>query len=206
MGQFKNMKRQIVVIHGGTTFNTRKEYISYLKNREVSIEKFKLQKDWKDALEKELGEDFEVLAPQMPNKTNAHYEEWKIWFERMVPFLNNNVVFIGNSLGGIFLAKYLSENLFPNKIKATLLIAAPFDDKDMKESLTDFILPSSLKKLTVQSGKIYLIYSEDDPVVPFNHLNKYKNNLPDAEIIIFTDRKHFTQETFSEIIKLIKNL
>ena len=200
------MKKQIIVIHGGTTFDTYEEYISYLKNQEVSVEKFKTRKDWKDSLEGELGEDFEIIMPRMPNKTNAHYEEWKIWFERMIPFLNDNVILVGHSLGGIFLAKYLSGNLLPKKIKIVLLVAVPFDDTNNMESLSDFTLPASLEKFAEQVKKIYLLHSKDDPVVPFEQVEKYKKVLPNAEIIIFEDKQHFNQESFSEIVGLIKNI
>ena len=100
------MKQQVVVIHGGRTFPTYEEYLHSLKTREITAEKFKLQKDWKESLQNELGEEFEVFNPKMPNGNNAVYEEWKIWFERMLGFLGDNAVLIGQSLGGIFLVKY----------------------------------------------------------------------------------------------------
>src|SRR3972149_11433312 len=105
----KNMKQQIIVIHGGTTFKSYGDYIYYLKNKEISLDELTLKKDWKDTLEEKLGKTFEVLFPRMPNRTHARYKEWKIWFERIVPLLNDGVFFIGHSLGGIFLVKYLSE-------------------------------------------------------------------------------------------------
>jgi predicted alpha/beta hydrolase family esterase len=200
------MKQQIIIIHGGTTFNNYKDYISYLKKKEVSIDKLKLRKDWKDTLEKKLGEKFEILLPRMPNGTNAHYKEWKIWFERIVPLFKNNIIFIGHSLGGIFLAKYLSENIISNKIKATILVAAPFDDEKSGKSLADFELSSSLQRFSKQGGKIYLIQSKDDPEVLFEQLEKYKQALPNAETIIFENKEHFNQESFPEIIELIKKL
>jgi len=202
----RDMNQQIVIIHGGTSFDTYKDYISYLKNREITLEKLTTSGDWKNTLATKLGENFEILLPKMPNNTNARFEEWKIWFERIIPFFKKNVILIGHSLGGIFLAKYLSENDISQKIKATILIAAPFDDTSSAESLTDFKLPSSLAKFAKQSGMIYLIQSKDDPVVPFAQLAKYKKALPNSEIITFDDRQHFNQETFPEIIELIKRL
>lgn len=200
------MKQQIVIIHGGDTFDTYNDYLFFLENREVDLDRLRLQKDWKDTLPGELGESFDVLSPRMPNGTNARYKEWKIWFERIIPFINKDVIFIGHSLGGIFLAKYFSENTFPVKIKATILVAAPFDDEDSGESLSDFKLQSSLKKFSEQGGVIYLIQSKDDTVVSFGELGKYKQALPNAETMIFDDREHFNQESFPEIIKLIKDI
>lgn len=200
------MKKQVVVIHGGKTFKTYQQYIDSLKNREVVVDKFKIQKEWEDSLQLELGADFEIFTPRMPNGNNAVYEEWKIWFERLSEFLNDNVILIGHSLGGIFLAKYLSENTFPKKIKAVVLLAAPFADLDAERSLCSFALPKSLNKFTDQVKIIYIIHSKDDPVVPFEQADKYKSVLPNSEILAFTDRQHFNQESFPEIIKLIKSL
>lgn len=200
------MNKQIIVIHGGTTFDTYEDYIFYLKHKEISLEKLKFGKDWKDALQERLGSDFEVLLPRMPNGTNARCEEWKIWFERMIPFFSEHIILIGHSLGGIFLAKYLSENTIPRTITATILIAAPFDDENSEESLAGFVLPVSLAKFVGQNKNIFLIHSKNDPVVPFDQLRKYQQALPNAKEIVFNDREHFNQEVFPEIVELIKSL
>lgn len=151
-------------------------------------------------------ENFEVFTPQMPNKQNARYEEWRIWFERMTPFLGDGVVFVGHSLGGIFLVKYLSENMFPKKIKAVILVAAPFKEVVGKESMGDFALPSSITNFSKQAGKIYLLYSKNDPIVPFEALTKYERALSGAKTKIFEDKGHFNIESFPEIIEIIKSL
>ncbi len=202
-------KKQVVVIHGGTSFKTYKDYISRLKSREINIEKLRSRKDWKDTLTTELGEDYEVLMPRMPNGANAKYVEWEIWFNRIAEVLNNDLILIGHSLGGIFLAKYFSKNIFPKTVKAVILLAAPYDDTDdveRGESLADFLLPASLEKFSKQVNKIYLIHSKDDPVVQFTQLAKYQQSLPKAEAVIFENREHFNQETFPEIIKIIKSV
>jgi predicted alpha/beta hydrolase family esterase len=200
------MKTQVIAIHGGEAFDTYDDYISYLKNSEISLEKFKPRKGWRDTLMEKLDDSYEVLLPQMPNKTNARYEEWKLYFERIIPFLSNDIILIGNSLGGIFLAKYLSKNIISKKIKATILVAAPFDNKNSKYSLSGFVLPASLNKFAEQSEKIFLIQSKDDPIVLFEQLGKYKKLLPNAKEIILDGRGHFNQESFPEIIDLIKSL
>jgi len=200
------MNQQIVIIHGGTTFNTYREYLSFLKNRKVSLDNFTMGTDWKGTLDERLGKNFEVLFPGMPNKTNARYGEWKIWFERIFPYFRNNIILIGHSLGGIFLTKYLSENKIPKKVRATILVAAPFDSANITASLGNFKHGNSLAKFARQGGAIYLIQSKDDPTVPFMEFEKYQKSLPTAKPMIFEDRGHFNQETFPEIISLIKTL
>ena len=199
------MKKQVVVIHGGDTFDTYKEYLAFLKSYKLTLEKLQPNR-WKDTLHKKLGRNFEVLSPKMPNSMNAKYREWKVFFRKVLPFVKNYSVLVGSSLGGIFLAKYLSENKFPKKILATFLIAAPYYDKDSNYSPGDFNLPKILKKFQKQGGKIYLYHSKDDPVVPFVDLNKYAVALPKAKTVVFKNRGHFSQSRFPELIRGIKKL
>ena len=199
------MKKQILFIHGGSTFKSYREYLSHLKSIEIDLDRYRKTK-WSDSLNIGLGNKFDVLLPKMPNPSNAKYNEWKIIFNKISKLLEKNVILIGHSLGAIFLIKYLSENKFPKKILATLLISPPHDDDGMEESLGDFILPKSLKKLNNQGGKIFIYQSKDDPVVPYSHLEKYKKALPNAIIREFKNREHFNQPKFPELIKDIRGL
>jgi len=197
------MKKQILFIHGGSTFDSYREYLSHLKNLKIDLNRYRKTK-WSDSLRQELGGRFDVLLLKMPNPSNAKYEEWKIIFNKISKLLDNNVILIGHSLGAIFLVKYLSENKFPKKILATMLISPPYDDEGMEESLGDFILNKSLNGLIKQSGKIFIYQSKDDPVVPYTHLKNYKKALPNAIIREFKKRGHFDQPNFPELIKDIR--
>ncbi len=196
------MKKQVVIIHGGNIFENYNKYLDYLLNYKLTYENL-LTDYWKENLKKELL-NFEVVYPQMPSKSNARYTEWKIWFEKIIPFLREDVVLIGHSLGGIFLAKYLSENTFPVKISSTHLVAAPFEENGLNELLGDFVFTTTLKKFAQQAGSIYLYFSKDDATVPFSHLSKYKEQLPKAHEVVFEDRGHFKQEKFPELVKNIQ--
>ena len=63
------MKKQVFVVHGGNTFKTYDDYISYLENYEITQEKIEKLKNgnWKENLQKDLGEDYEVILLKMPN-------------------------------------------------------------------------------------------------------------------------------------------
>jgi len=129
----------------------------------------------------------------------------KILFEKIINLLDDNLFLIGHSLGGIFLAKYLSENKIDKRIKKTFLIAAPFDNKGMtKEPLHSFLRKGNLKKMEQQAGKIFIYHSKDDFAVPFSHLGKYKKALPKTNFREFKDRNHFLQESIPELIDDIK--
>ncbi|MEK7194592.1 MAG: alpha/beta fold hydrolase [Patescibacteria group bacterium] len=198
-------KRQVVVIHGGDTFGTYNEYVAYLKSMAVDLARI-MQKDWRDSLQGKLGEEYQVILPKMRNHNNAKYSEWKIYFDKVASLLDDGVVLIGHSLGGIFLAKYLSENKFPKVVKATILVAPPFDDSDSAYDLADFDLPTSLERLQKQGGKIFLYCSKDDPYGLFKDFEKYKKALPNVAVRVFENRGHFNQPEFPELIEDIKSL
>jgi len=203
-----NMKnrQQILLIHGGTTYENQNKYLDSLKNKTPKLEWILSRRDWKNELQDQLGQNFAVYTPQMPNKTNAQYEEWKILFEKIVDLLDENFILIGHSLGGIFLAKYLSENDINKKIKKIFLIAAPFDNDSMEEEpLYSFLRKGDLKDLEKQVGDIFIYQSKDDFAVPFNHIEKYKKEILSANIREFEDRNHFLQESIPELVNDIKS-
>lgn len=197
------MKQQVFVIHGGDAFETYEEYLEYLRHREVSIERTGFV-DWKANLPKMLGDSYDVILPRMPNSQNARYAEWKIIFEKFIPLLDVNLIFVGHSLGGIFLAKYLSEEKYPKKIAATLLVAAPYNAPDY-HPYVDFNILTDLSGLEKQGGEIVLYHSKDDEIVPFSNLERYQRELSGARVRIFTDRQHFNQVEFPEIVSDIQN-
>ncbi len=198
-------KTQLFIIHGGMTFKNKKDYLHFLKNRKISIEgKIRWTDDF---LKKNLSKNFEIIKPRMPLQDNAKYEEWKIHFERHFPQLRNNIILIGESLGGIFLAKYLSENKFPKKILSTYLICPPYDNTLPEEDLAGgFKLKSDLSLIEKNSKKINLLFSKDDEVVPISHAKKYKRKLKNANIVVYKSKNgHFKISKFPEIVKMIKN-
>lgn len=197
-------KTQIFYIHGGMTFKNKKDYLHYLRTRKISFGK----KFWcKEYLKEELGKKFEIIAPSMPLKEDAKYSDWKIYFERFFPKLRNNIILIGSSLGGIFLAKYLSENKFPKKILSVYLVCAPFDNDLIGEDLVGgFKLKSNLSKIEKNCKKITLMFSKDDDVVPVSHAKKYAKKLKNAKIIIYNSKNgHFNISKFPEIARMIKD-
>ena len=97
-------KIQIFIIHGGMTFKNDKDYLHYLNTREISLPK-KAKWNGNDYIEKSLGKNFEIIKPRMPLPENARYRDWKIYFERYIPYLKDNVNFNWRFIGRNFLSK-----------------------------------------------------------------------------------------------------
>ncbi|MFA6445989.1 MAG: hypothetical protein WCW14_01935 [Candidatus Paceibacterota bacterium] len=199
-------KTQILMIHGGETFKNKKDYLNYLKNRPVSLEN---KPRWaQEYFTKEMGKKFQIIRPRMPLQENARYSDWKLYFERFLPLLSKDFILMGNSLGGFFLAKYLSENKLPKKALSTYLVCAPFDNTHSDEDLAGgFKLKSDLSLIEKNTKKFTMLFSVDDECVPVYHAEQYRKKIPNAKIIIYKSKNgHFNVSTFPEIVKMIKGV
>jgi predicted alpha/beta hydrolase family esterase len=199
----KKETQQVVVIHGGDVFESDEAWLESLQEKKEPRFETMMDEDWKDTLQGDLGDAYEVVIPSMPNKQNAKYNEWKIWFEKHIPHFDEQIVLVGHSLGGIFVAKYLSENEYPKQIKATFLVAAPFEMSGMDYSLADFAVEEDLSLFEKQGGDINVYHSKDDPVVPFADFEKYQEALSGADTRAFEDKEHFNGE-LPEIVQDIQ--
>lgn len=194
-------KVQAVVIHGGETFSSREAYLAYLRTTPVSLEYLESRKSWKGGMIAALEDRIDFYSLRMPNATCAVYEEWEIWFSRFVPFLRDHTLLIGHSLGGIFLAKYLSLHTLPFVVEGTFLVAPPFSEEVHGDTLSDFSLGGvSLEGFAAQGGDIFIYQSTDDEIVSAAHARCYQKALPKATVRMFADRGHFIGEEFPEIM------
>lgn len=147
--------------------------------------------NWKNWLTEGLSDRFESFSPDMPAKQNASYPAWKIWFEKLLPYLNDQkVIIVGTSLGSIFITKYLSENTFPKHIEQLHLVGPVFDNEGLVgESVASFAFDTkNLVNIAPQSDKVHIWSSMDDPVVPYNHAERYHKAMEGSVLHTFENR------------------
>jgi hypothetical protein len=201
------MKQQVLVIHGGDSFKSYEEYLDNLKSKELSLDRIRPNRDWKNTLHEDLDENFDVLYPSFPNKHNANYEEWKIMFEKVLDIADKDLILVGHSLGGMFLVKYLSENKIDKNIKGLFIVASPYKKADEDDRLSRFAHTGDIRSIAESSDNIYFIQSKDDVVVDFENLENFRKQLPDANYLVLEDRNHFfTKDSLPEIVELIKRI
>lgn len=193
--------KQIVIVHGGSSFNSYENYLDSLKNSPLHYERLLWAQKWREWLA-QTTTGYDVLLPNFPNKQNAQYEEWKIYFEKLLPLLGSDVQLVGYSLGAMFLAKYLHESPLSSPARRLVLVSPCYDDESV-EDLGSFRVTSATG-LEKSAREIHLFHSKDDPVVPFTELAKFQRDLSTAKIHVFEDRGHFFQSTFPELKELLK--
>ncbi len=199
---------QIIFIRWWEAFYTKEQFYNYLKKREYNP--YKNKKSWRDWIAWALSENFEVFEPVMPNKQDAKYKAWKIRFEKLFSYLNDKkIVLVWSSLWWLFLIKYLSENDFPKKVSQLHLVAPLFNDEWLNdEYVWDFALDKDkIINIEKKVEKVFLYFSEDDPILPFKQYFYYKEILKKSRFYIFQNRWHFSHPSFPELLENInKNI
>lgn len=195
--------QQVVFIHGGDARENYKDFDEYLEKMEYCPIKEKKVK-WKMTLQEKLGDNFDVMQPAMPNKDFANYDEWRIVFEKVIPYLQDDIILIGHSMWGTFLLKYLNENTLRIKIKNIFLVAPAFENIQ-GEVLWSFLFDAKLLEFQKHQDITFVYHSQDDPVVPFLHFELLIDKLPKIIKHSFSDRGHFVDPDFPEIITDIQN-
>lgn len=199
---------QVVVIGGGEHFPDRTEYLKFLTEMKIDPLEAKT-KGWKGNLQEDLGEKFEVLRIGMPSPLNAKYDEWKIWFEKYVPFFQPGVILVGHSLGALFLVKYLNEEApLSVPVKGTFLVATPYAKIGGTHSLDEFAWSgvTYLQNFKERAGTVYFYQGRKDDIVPSSDYDQYRL-LVKTTPRLFPERGHFIfDEHLPELVRDIKNL
>jgi predicted alpha/beta hydrolase family esterase len=212
MGGFKatyTMKQQIFYIHGGESFQDYEAYLERLRTMDIwDLPGTEQVGKWTGTLRTDLGDGYEVFLPTMPNKNNASFTEWQIWFERHFAYLHDGVILIGCSLGAMFLMKYLTEHQPPFQVKALILMAGAvgipgFDTTDCAKFV---VAPEALPPLSKRAAAVHILHSTDDFVVPYEHALVIAAAIPGAQLTTFHDKNHFLVPTLPEVLALIRSL
>lgn len=196
-------------MHGGESYLRYEDFLNRIQTKDIwDLPSAPYKTKWTERLPFDLGESYEVFMPKMPNAQDAKYMEWSIWFERHFVHLHDGVTMIGCSLGAMFLLKYLSEKSLPFKIKALFIMAAAirtegFNDNDCGDFLCEL---DQVSKVQEKVDSLFILHSQDDFLVPYEHAKKLKTMLPKAELVTFTDKNHFLVPELPELVEMIKRM
>jgi uncharacterized protein len=129
-------------------------------------------------LTQELGTGYRVIAPEMPEADNPHYQPWRDRIEQELGAIDKAVILVGHSFGGSVLLKYLAERSYQKPVRGLFLISVPNWGPD-GWAYEEYAVPNDVG-LKLPTSRIFLYHSRDDPEVPFSHLGYYEEHLPAA--------------------------
>jgi predicted alpha/beta hydrolase family esterase len=159
-----------------------------------------------DYLGRELGSDYRVLAPTMPDPDHPRYSPWRNRIGDDLATLDGSgdVILVGHSFGGSVLLKYLSEGAYQEPIRGLFLVSVPWwgpEGWDYEE----FAVPDDFGA-RLPPAPIFLYHSRDDPEVPFVHLALYEERLPEATSRALAGTEHSFLDGLPELVRDIKLL
>jgi hypothetical protein len=157
-------------------------------------------------LKDSLGDEYNLLYPQMPNPENPEYTLWEVQLEKEFAALDGEVFLIGHSLGGSVLLKYLSEKRINRSISGLFIIAAPYWGMDDDWQVHEYALPENFGAKLPQISHIFLYHSRNDEVVSSAHLWRYKEKLPMAITHILDGDEHIFNNGLPKLVNDINGL
>jgi predicted alpha/beta hydrolase family esterase len=157
-------------------------------------------------LREELGEDFEVLFPLMPDSaTDPHYEPWRDRLTEELGALEGKVVVFGHSLGGSVALKYGALVGFDEKVAGLVTAAAPYWGTSEWEK--EWALPDPWPAERGQLPPTVIFHSRDDEEAPFSSLERFGERFPEARTQALDGNGHlYDRGDISEIVTAIRSL
>jgi len=201
----EKMKQQVVFITWATPKENYGSYYKYLTDR-IEYNPYEEEfLNWNKTLWEKLWENFEYLRSPTCSEKFADYTAWKILFEKMLPFLREDVIIATTSLWSTFILKYIGENEFPLKIKKLFLVAPAIAGTGQEGLWSfEFDLEHTYNRVSRWAKQVYIYHSQDDDVVPYEQSLRLKQYFPEAIFREFYNRGHFFME--SELPEIIEDI
>jgi uncharacterized protein len=156
------------------------------------------------SLRQQLGSDYEVLAPDMPDPDHPRYLAWRDQIEQELGKLDADILLIGHSLGGSMLLKYLAEGTYQRSIAGLFLVAVPdFGEQDWE---LEYAVPEDFASRLPPIRHLFLYHSRSDEEVPFASLRRYQEHLPQATVRVLDGKEHSFTEGLPLLAQDIKRL
>ncbi len=153
-------------------------------------------------LQEQLGRDYEVWSPDMPDPDHPRYLTWRDHVAQELAAQEDDCLLIGHSLGGSVLLKVLAEGTFHKRIAGLFLVAVPYWSKNAEE----FALPEDFAAKLPPIPCIVLYHSRNDEIVPSGHLWRYQEKLPQAIVRLLDGSEHSFLTGLPELVRDLKNL
>lgn len=154
----------------------------------------------------QLGLDYEVRYPKMPDEASPNYSAWRQHLSEEIAALGSGAVLVGHSLGASILLKALAEGENQPAFTGVFLVATPFWGGEGWGEWEEVELPEDERARLAEIDPIFFYHGRDDEVIPHAHLDLYAKALPHAKMRRLAGRNHQLNENLSEVAADIRRL
>lgn len=158
------------------------------------------EEGWFPWLKRELEtRGYQVIVPQLPDAAKPRIYNWVPKLAEVVGVADEQTYFVGHSMGCQTIARYLEALPDGVKVGGAVFVGGFFkrltgleDDVDVVETDAHWLgAPLDLDKVKSHLPKSVAIFSDDDPWVPLDNQDDFKNKLG-SEIVIEHGKGHFS--------------
>lgn len=187
------MIKKIYFIHGWGDNSVELSWVSWVRNE--------CQK-----------KNIEFVAFKLPNSKEPKIKEWVNFLKENVEELDEEVLFLGHSIGCQTILRYLEELPIDKKIGGCIFVAgwlnlldAAYEEEDDKEIAKPWLeTPINFKIVKKHCNNFLSIFSDDDECVPLTDAKIFEKKLG-SEIVIKKNEGHFDEtERIDEIMEFVK--
>src|SRR5690606_23605649 len=155
-----------------------------------------------DSLSRELGPSYEMRYPRMPAGGSR---AWRRQIADELSQVEGRVPLVAHSLGGSVVLQYLAEDEPAAALSGVFLIAPAYwgaPDWEVEE----YALRADFASALAEGLPLHFYHSRDDEWVPFSHLARYREVLPEAVFREFDGRGHQFGDDLTEVARDIERL
>ena len=165
---------------------------------------------WFSWLKEELTKKgFNVVIFDMPNTDNPKIEEWVGFLQKKIKDVDEKTYFIGHSIGCQTIMRFLEKLPKHEKVAGCVFVAGWFDLINQSPEEIKIAHPWTNTKINflrvlAHCNNNLAIFSDNDPFVHLNQVEKFKKDL-ESKIIIKHKQEHFNETgKIPEILNFIK--
>ena len=153
----------------------------------------------------ELGAEYHIRYPAMPNKADPRYAAWRAALEVELAALEDGALLVGHSIGATFLIHALAELGPKEKFSGVFLVAAPFVGEGGWPS-DEITTRTDLAVGLPQDLPVFLYHGEVDTIVPFSHVDLYAEAIPQAQVRRLPGRDHQINNDLTQVADDIRGI
>jgi uncharacterized protein len=152
-----------------------------------------------------LGPEYEIRYPAMPNEAAPDYSAWKQRISEELAGFTSDDFIVSHSLGASILLKALADGM-ECPVKTAFLVSTPYWGGEGWTQWPEVALSEEEVVRLSEGLALYFYHSSDDDVVPGAHLDLYAKAFPQSTVRRVEGLNHQLDNDLSEIATDISGL